>query len=51
MIGGGRGEDGSDLATAEIFNPSSNAFTPSDDLPGATSDSPAAFVTGTVATP
>jgi hypothetical protein len=48
MIGGGRGEDGSDLATAEFFDPATNGFTPSDDLPGATSDSPAAFVTAPV---
>ena len=48
MIGGGRGEDGSDLATAEFFDSATNGFTPTDDLPGATSASPAAFVTATV---
>jgi hypothetical protein len=46
LIGGGRGQDGSDLATAEIYDPTSNAFSPTGDLPGATSDSPAAFVIG-----
>jgi hypothetical protein len=45
LIGGGRGSDGSDLDTVEIFDPAANTFTPAANLPGPSSDQPGAFVT------
>lgn len=46
LIGGGRGSDGSDLASSEIYDPATNTSAPSADMPGPTSDQPAAFITG-----
>jgi len=44
LIGGGRGTGGSELASAEIYDPVSNTSTRIADMPGTTADQAAALI-------